>query len=283
VAEYLYRFLNQIQYVRSHGRKWHKFNFFQLPCGALGGEGAELVGSLRRLFGYSPSAGSDTGAPGLFQTCSYVGGTLFLDEIADAPVRVQDNLLVPLEDRSVYRDGWETSDEDVGNIRIISATHKDLSAAAELYEKTASDSVRRGFRPDLITRLATTPPVNVVPITDYFNYGEDGGPRSRVRYRSEFARILTGLTDSTFADETFWRRVYDQTDAVLDRAGRSGTLPIGQSRDEARREKAAKLSMRFFTNIVSMCMEQGTTYSEELVSFILEKHVPGTINYLTNG
>ena len=110
------------------------FNFLQVNCGILGGENSELSESIARLFG--TSGDYKTAMPGLFQTCSYMGGTLFLDEIADAPVRVQDNLLRPLEEGTVSRPGWETFDEKVDNIRIIGATFKDLFKLAQQYQET---------------------------------------------------------------------------------------------------------------------------------------------------
>ncbi|MEL6078945.1 sigma 54-interacting transcriptional regulator, partial [Stenotrophomonas maltophilia] len=51
------------------------------------------------------------------------GGTLFLDEIGDMPLALQTRLLRVLEDRLVVPIGGEPQSV---NVRIISATHRDL-------------------------------------------------------------------------------------------------------------------------------------------------------------
>ena len=93
--------------------------------------------------------GSYTGAaqdrPGYFQAAR--GGTLFLDEIGDLPLAMQSKLLRAIQERSVRPLG-ATQEESV-DVRIISATHRDLAA-----------DVHSGrFRQDLYYRL------NVIEIT----------------------------------------------------------------------------------------------------------------------
>ncbi|MGQ0585836.1 MAG: sigma 54-interacting transcriptional regulator, partial [Gammaproteobacteria bacterium] len=87
--------------------------------------------------------GSFTGAArdkaGLFQAAE--GGTLFLDEVADLPLHMQVKLLRALQERAVRPVGAEK--EIAVNVRVISATHRDLHALA------ASGS----FRQDLFYRL----------------------------------------------------------------------------------------------------------------------------------
>lgn len=75
------------------------------------------------------------------------GGTLFLDEIGDMPLAMQVKMLRMLQERSISRVGCnEVIDVD---LRIIAATHKDLSK-----------EIKAGnFRRDLYYRL------NVLPIT----------------------------------------------------------------------------------------------------------------------
>ena len=87
--------------------------------------------------------GSYTGAtqdrPGYFQAAQ--GGTLFLDEIGDLPLAMQTKLLRAIQERSVRPIG-STQEENV-DVRIISATHRDLA-----------EEVQAGrFRQDLYYRL----------------------------------------------------------------------------------------------------------------------------------
>lgn len=93
--------------------------------------------------------GSYTGAlqdrDGYFQAAR--GGTLFLDEIGDLPPAMQSKLLRAIQERKVRPLG-STQEEDA-DVRIVSATHRDLPA-----------DVRTGrFRQDLFYRL------NVIEIT----------------------------------------------------------------------------------------------------------------------
>ena len=87
--------------------------------------------------------GSYTGAvqdrDGYFQAAR--GGTLFLDEIGDLPLAMQSKLLRAIQERSVRAIG--STQEEAVDVRIVSATHKDLQAG-----------VRAGrFRQDLFYRL----------------------------------------------------------------------------------------------------------------------------------
>jgi two-component system response regulator PilR (NtrC family) len=87
--------------------------------------------------------GSYTGAvqdrDGYFQAAR--GGTLFLDEIGDLPLAMQSKLLRAIQERSVRAIG--STQEEAVDVRIVSATHKDLQA-----------EVQSGrFRQDLFYRL----------------------------------------------------------------------------------------------------------------------------------
>jgi two-component system response regulator PilR (NtrC family) len=87
--------------------------------------------------------GSYTGATqdreGYFQAAR--SGTLFLDEIGDLPLAMQSKLLRAIQERQVRSLG-STQEEEV-DVRIVSATHKDLAA-----------DVHAGrFRQDLYYRL----------------------------------------------------------------------------------------------------------------------------------
>ena len=94
--------------------------FVPVNCGAIP---AELMES--EFFGHKK--GSFTGAhadkPGLFQAAH--GGTLFLDEVAELPLPMQVKLLRAIQEKSVRPVG--ASAEVQVDVRILSATHKDLS------------------------------------------------------------------------------------------------------------------------------------------------------------
>src|SRR5205085_4123422 len=76
---------------------------------------------------------------GIFEYAN--GGTVFLDEIGDMPYKLQAKLLRVLENREVTRIG---SNEPIKvNVRLISATHRDLESAIATKE----------FRMDLYQRL----------------------------------------------------------------------------------------------------------------------------------
>jgi two-component system response regulator PilR (NtrC family) len=95
--------------------------FVPVNCGAIP---AELMES--EFFGHRK--GSFTGAhadkAGLFQAAD--GGTLFLDEIAELPLPMQVKLLRAIQEKSVRPVGAQG--EVPVDVRILSATHKDLAA-----------------------------------------------------------------------------------------------------------------------------------------------------------
>ena len=98
--------------------------FVPVNCGAIPGELMES-----EFFGHKK--GSFTGAhadkPGLFQTAD--GGTLFLDEVAELPLAMQVKLLRAIQEKSIRPVGANT--ELIVDVRILSATHKDLAALVE--------------------------------------------------------------------------------------------------------------------------------------------------------
>lgn len=110
--------------------------FVPVNCGAVP---SELMES--EFFGHRK--GSFTGAhedkPGLFQAAH--NGTLFLDEVADLPLGMQVKLLRAIQEKSIRNVG--SQQEQVVDVRILCATHKDLGA-----------EVAAGrFRQDLYYRL----------------------------------------------------------------------------------------------------------------------------------
>ena len=110
--------------------------FVAVNCGAIPEQLLEA-----EFFGYRKGAftGATEDRAGFFQAAQ--GGTLFLDEIGDLPLAMQSKLLRAIQERSVRPLG--TSIEQPVNVRIVSATHKDL--AAEVQESR--------FRQDLFYRL----------------------------------------------------------------------------------------------------------------------------------
>src|SRR5688572_4910989 len=98
--------------------------FVPVNCGAIP---AELMES--ELFGHRK--GSFTGAhadkDGLFQAAN--GGTLFLDEVAELPLHLQVKLLRVIQEKSVRPVGAAV--ELPLDVRILSATHKNLAALVE--------------------------------------------------------------------------------------------------------------------------------------------------------
>ena len=121
--------------IHEHGPRTDN-NFVPVNCGAIP---AELMES--EFFGHKK--GSFTGATadkqGLFQAAD--GGTLFLDEVADLPLAMQVKLLRAIQEKAVRPIG--SQQEIPVNVRILSATHKNL---AELTEKAE-------FRQDLYYRI----------------------------------------------------------------------------------------------------------------------------------
>ncbi|MDA2669038.1 sigma-54-dependent Fis family transcriptional regulator [Bacillus cereus] len=115
--------------------------FIAVNCGALP---KELMES--ELFGYAEGAFTGArrqGYKGKFEQAD--GGTIFLDEIGEVPPEMQVALLRVLQERTVTPIG--SSIEVPVNIRIITATHKDLLRLVE----------EGKFRQDLYYRLHVYP------------------------------------------------------------------------------------------------------------------------------
>jgi two-component system, NtrC family, response regulator PilR len=93
------------------------------------------------FFGYRKGAftGAAEDREGFFQAAN--GGTLFLDEIGDLPLSMQSKLLRAIQERSVRPVG-AVAEQSV-NVRLLSATHKDLGAEVHAGK----------FRQDLYYRL----------------------------------------------------------------------------------------------------------------------------------
>jgi two-component system response regulator PilR (NtrC family) len=116
--------------------------FIAVNCGAIPSElmESELFGHLKGSF-----TGATSDNEGLFKAAH--GGTLFLDEIADLPLAMQVKLLRVIQEKSIRAVGAQQ--EEAIDVRIISASHKDL-------ESMVADG---SFRQDLYYRI------NVIGIT----------------------------------------------------------------------------------------------------------------------
>ncbi len=110
--------------------------FVAVNCGAIPENllEAEFFGARKGAY-----TGATQDRLGLFQAAK--GGTLFLDEIGDLPLVMQSKLLRAIQERTVRPLG--SPQEEVIDVRIVSATHKDLAAGVESGD----------FRQDLYYRL----------------------------------------------------------------------------------------------------------------------------------
>jgi two-component system response regulator PilR (NtrC family) len=116
--------------------------FVAVNCGAIPEALMEA-----EFFGYRKGAftGANDDRDGFFQAAN--GGTLMLDEVADLPLAMQVKLLRAIQERRVRKIG-ATQEEPV-DVRIVSATHKDLVGCVAAGQ----------FRQDLFYRL------NVIELT----------------------------------------------------------------------------------------------------------------------
>ena len=110
--------------------------FVAVNCGAIPDALLEA-----EFFGYRKGAftGANEDREGFFQAAQ--GGTLFLDEIGDLPLQMQSKLLRVVQERAVRPIGAVA--ETPVNVRIVSATHRDLGAEVQAGR----------FRQDLYYRL----------------------------------------------------------------------------------------------------------------------------------
>ncbi|MCM5678713.1 sigma-54 dependent transcriptional regulator [Schlegelella sp. S2-27] len=110
--------------------------FIAVNCGAIPEQLLEA-----EFFGYRKGAftGATEDREGFFQAAR--GGTLFLDEIGDLPLSMQSKLLRVIQERAVRPVGAVV--ETPIDVRIVSATHKDLAAEVQAGR----------FRQDLYYRL----------------------------------------------------------------------------------------------------------------------------------
>lgn len=111
-------------------------NFVPVNCGAIPTElmESEFFGHIKGSF-----TGAVSNKEGLFQAAN--GGTLFLDEIAELPIHMQVKLLRAIQEKAIKPVGGQK--EIPVDIRLLSATHKDLAKEVE----------EGNFRQDLYYRI----------------------------------------------------------------------------------------------------------------------------------
>jgi len=133
------------------------------------------------LFGHERGAYTGAGARKMGKIELAHRGTLFLDEIGDLPMAIQGKLLRVLEEKRFERVGG-TQAIDV-NVRILTATNKDLRAAV----------ADKAFREDLYFRISAVP-ITIPPLRDR---GEDVillAEHFLERFKREFRKPSLGLT-----------------------------------------------------------------------------------------
>jgi transcriptional regulator with PAS, ATPase and Fis domain len=160
------------------------------------------------FFGFRKGAftGAHEERPGFFQAAQ--GGTLFLDEIGDLPLAMQSKLLRAIQERAVRPIGAVA--EVPVNVRIVSATHKDLAA-----------EVQQGrFRQDLYYRLNVIQ-IRLPPLRER---GDDllsaiaiavGKPRAWVDELAADEAILLAAKVIEVNADFFTRTVMPRLDGVL--------------------------------------------------------------------
>jgi DNA-binding NtrC family response regulator len=123
-----------------HNSRRRNQPFVTINCGAIPKDLIEA-----ELFGFAKGAftGAVVSKPGKVEMAD--GGTLFLDEIGELPLEAQVKLLRLIQHGEIERLGSTGSTKI--NVRIVAATHRNLSAMAE----------DGAFREDLYYRLAVVP------------------------------------------------------------------------------------------------------------------------------
>jgi hydrogenase-4 transcriptional activator len=188
--------------------------FIRVNCGAIP---RELIDS--QLFGHEK--GSFTGATesrqGWFERAD--GGTLFLDEIGELPLDAQVRFLRVLQDAHIERVGGH--DQIHVDVRVVAATHRDLSAM-----------VQDGrFREDLWYRIAVFP-ILLPPLRERLADIPEMAAHFAERAAVKFGLAPVGPTpDDINALRAYaWPGNIRELAAVIDRAailGEGHTLEIG--------------------------------------------------------
>ncbi len=185
--------------IRQKGSRADKA-FVAVNCGAIP---AELMES--ELFGHVKGSftGANTDKEGLFLTAD--GGTLFLDEVADLPLAMQVKLLRAIQEKRIRPVG-ATREIEI-DVRLISATHKDMNAL-----------VAEGqFRQDLFFRI------HVIELRMLQSYDHPGNVR-------ELENILERAS-ALCEDDLIQTEDLGLAPAVAESGPASGTPPPARSAD----------------------------------------------------
>ncbi len=138
------------------------------------------------LFGHERGAYTGAGARKIGKLELGHRGTLFLDEIGELPLAIQSKLLRVLEEKRFERVGG-TQQIDV-NVRILTATNKDLRSAIEA----------KTFREDLYFRISAVP-ITIPPLRER---GDDAlllADHFLERFRQEFRKPSLTLSEEARA------------------------------------------------------------------------------------
>ncbi|WP_459557307.1 sigma-54 interaction domain-containing protein [Lacunimicrobium album] len=194
----------------------HDGPFIRVNCGAIP---RELIDS--QLFGHEKGSftGADQTRQGWFERAD--GGTLFLDEIGELPLEAQVRFLRVLQDGFVERVGGANPIHV--NVRIIAATHRDLSTMVADHQ----------FREDLWYRLAVFP-ILIPPLRERLGdipaLAEHFASRASVRFG--LAPVKPADSDILQLQSYTWPGNIRELGAVIDRAailGEGRSLEIGKS------------------------------------------------------
>ncbi len=184
--------------------------FVALNCGALPETllESELFGHVRGAF-----TGAATHKKGLIELADR--GTVFLDEIAEMTPMVQVKLLRVLQDRRFRRLGG--LDEVETDIRIIAATHQDLS-------KLVADG---RFREDLFYRINVIP-IHLPPLRDRREDIPLLADHFLGRYRQQMGKRVTGISGEAMAllEAYRWPGNIRELENVIERAVALEQTPI---------------------------------------------------------
>jgi DNA-binding NtrC family response regulator len=185
------------------------------------------------LFGHERGAYTGAGARKMGKLELAHRGTLFLDEIGDLPLAIQGKLLRVLEEKRFERVGGTQVIEV--NVRILTATNKDLRAAV----------ADKAFREDLFFRISAVP-ITIPPLRDR---GDDVvllAEHFLERFRREFSKPALTLSRETQARlRTYsWPGNVRELQNAIERAAilaNSPEIDVGALQLPAARPTAAQL------------------------------------------